>query len=166
MESAVLLAANQIIFLSVVVKIHVSVVCALLPACAGRVGRSVCMHVDMHAFLCCLCVSILRSGVVGSSRVDWVCSSHWRRSPKRSFKDAPSLNHVFIASICLTTASQLFLSHDDRYERPSSFRLCSSHLLHVWMSSSVCSLCTSPPNKSASFAWVPEQALLIDLSQD
>lgn len=87
-------------------------------------------------------------------------------SPSRSVRDAPSLNHVFMASICLTTASQLLLSHDDRYEYPSPFWLCSSSVLHVWMSSSVCALCASPPNKGTSFAWVPEQALLIDLSQD
>lgn len=55
MESSVLSAANQIIFLSVVVEIHVSFVCALFPACAGRVGRFMCMYVDIHASYLFVC---------------------------------------------------------------------------------------------------------------
>lgn len=52
----------------------------------------------------------------------WVSISiNTKGSFSRSLRDAPSLNHVFIAFICLATASQLFLSHDDQYEYPARF---------------------------------------------
>ena len=165
---------NHIKSLFMVINMHVHIVCAPFPAWIRHVGRFMWMYVDIHvpcawfnAFhLCKCCLSAVWGQGLWEVEGWLTLFIKPEGSPGRSVRDAPSLNHVFIASICLTTSSQLFLPHDDRYGYPSPFRLCSSNVLHVWMSSPVFSLCACPPNKGTSFAWVPEQALLIDLSQD
>lgn len=79
------------------------------------------MHVHFILIIDVLSLGVVRSGGCGKFEGQLGLSINTKGSFSGSLRDAPSLNHVFIAFICLATASQLFLSRDDRYECPARF---------------------------------------------
>lgn len=83
---------------------------------------------------------------------EWVSTDQVRQ--QIYFLNPPSAGPLFYLSLMMTDLC-IF-----------AFQLCSCNVLHVWSLRSGGPFSGSPPNKGTSFAWAPEQALVIDLNQD